>query len=356
VTWPCFRDARFWLLLAAFLGFLTALIAPPAIKEENSVDALFTIDITGSMNTRDYKEDGHPVSRLDHIKTVLRQTLVDLPCQSRVGVALFAERRIFLLFDPIEVCANFSPIMGAISALDWREGWEGDSHIAGGLYRAVTLAADLHSDLVFMTDGQEAPPLPWSGGPTFDGQAGEVKGLIVGVGGYGLSPIPKYDSSGQEIGFYGEKDVLQESRFGLPPPDAASRPGYNPRNSPFGDVQVNNNEHLSSVREPYLKALAQNTGLAYTHLTEAPELIEALRAHATPHPLRVAVSRGPVAAGLAVFCLACVYLFLPLLNSFRERGLREKIRRRRLPSRDQDKRPRILTGSHADATVPPTVQ
>jgi mxaL protein len=321
VNLPCFRDARFWLLLAAFLCFLAALIVPPAIEEKNSVDAIFTIDITGSMNTRDYKENGHPVSRLDHIKTVLRQTLVDLPCQSRVGVALFAERRVFLLFDPIEVCANFSPIMGAISALDWREGWQGDSHIAGGLYRAIALADGLHSDLVFMTDGQEAPPLPWSGGPTFDGRLGAVHGLIVGVGGYGLSPIPKYDDAGNEIGFYGEHDVLQESRFGLPPPDAVNRPGYNPRNSPFGDVQVDNNEHLSSVREPYLKSLAQNTGLAYTHLTEAPELLEALRAHATPHPVRVMVSRGPFTAGFGLFCLACVYLILPLLSRLRPHGL-----------------------------------
>lgn len=320
MTWPCFRDARFWLLLAAFLCFLTALIAPPATKEENSVDALFTVDITGSMNTRDYKEDNRPVSRLDHIKTVLRQTLVDLPCQSRVGVALFAERRVFLLFGPIEVCANFSPIMGAISAFDWREGWEGDSHIAGGLYRAIALADELHSDLVFMTDGQEAPPLPWSGGPTFDGKPGAVHGLIVGVGGYGLSPIPKYDNTGHEVGFYGEKEVLQESRFGLPPPDAANRPGYNARNAPFGDVQVNNNEHLSSVREPYLKELAQKTGLAYTHLTEAPELLEALRAHTTPHPMRVTVSRGSISAAFGVFCLACVYLFLPLWRWLLPRG------------------------------------
>ncbi len=188
---PCFRDARFWLLLAAFVCFAAALILPSTREQTNGVDVLFTVDITGSMNTRDYSENGHPISRLDHIKAVLRQTLVDLPCQSHVGVALFAERRIFLLFNPIEVCANFSPITESISAFDWREGWEGDSHIAEGLYRAIALADDLHSDLVFMTDGQEAPPLPWSGGPTFDGRPGAVKGLVVGVGGYGLSPIPQ---------------------------------------------------------------------------------------------------------------------------------------------------------------------
>jgi mxaL protein len=320
VNRPCFRDVRFWLLLAALLCFLAALIVPPAREEANTVDILFTVDITGSMNTRDYSENGHPLSRLDQIKTVLRQTLADLPCQSRAGVALFAERRIFLLFDPIEVCANFSPIMGAISALDWREGWEGDSHIADGLYRAITLADGLHADLIFMTDGQEAPPLPWSGGPEFEGRPGAVRGLITGVGDYALSPIPKYDDSGREVGFYGEDDVLQESRFGIPPPDAVNRPGYNPRNAPFGDVHVNNNEHLSSVREPYLKSLAQKTGMAYTHLTTAQNFIDALRTHSTPHPASVAVPRAPIMAALGILCLGGVYLILPLLAWLRARG------------------------------------
>jgi mxaL protein len=317
---PCFHDARFWLLLAAFLCFVAALILPPTREQTNGTDVLFTVDITGSMNTRDYSENGHPISRLDHIKAVLRQTLINLPCQSHVGVALFAERRIFLLFNPIEVCANFSPIMDAIDAFDWREGWEGDSHIADGYYKAVALADDLHSDLVFMTDGQEAPPLPWSGGPEFDGKPGAVKGLVVGVGGYALSPIPKYDDSGREIGFYGEDDVLQESRFGVPPPDAVNRPGYNPRNAPFGDVHVNNNEQLSSVREPYLKSLAQKTGMAYTHLTDAPDFIEALRTHATPHPVNTNVSRGPIAAALGLICLGCVYIVVPLISWFRHQN------------------------------------
>jgi mxaL protein len=322
VSRPCFRDARFWLLLAAFLCFLGALVIPPAREEASTIDVLFTVDITGSMNTRDYTEDGHPISRLDHVKEVLRQTLIALPCQSRAGVALFAERRIFLLFNPIEVCANFSPIMGAISALDWREGWEGDSHIADGLYKAIALADDLRSDLVFMTDGQEAPPLPWSGGPAFDGKPGAVKGLVTGVGGYALSPIPKYDNNGREVGFYGEDDVLQESRFGIPPPDAVNRPGYNPRNAPFGDVHINNNEHLSSVREPYLKGLAQRTGMTYTHLDDAPSFIEALRTHATSHPVTVQVSRGPIAAALGLFCLGCVYIVLPLLSWLRKWRIR----------------------------------
>ena len=74
------------------------------------------------------------------------------------------------------------------------------------------------------------------------------------------------------------------------------------------------------MREPYLKGLAQKTGMAYTHLTDAPEFIDALRIHATPHPVNVMVSRGPVMAALGLFCLACVYVFLPVLLWLRRQG------------------------------------
>jgi mxaL protein len=315
-----FRDARFWLLAAALVCFAAALVVPPGKASRNTVNFLLVADITGSMNTRDYGEGSKLESRLDAVKRITRQALVELPCQSRFSLAIFAERRVFLLFNPIEVCSNFAPIDAAVAALNWREGWEGDSHIASGLYRAVALAHELHTDLVFMTDGQEAPPLPWSGGPAFEGEPGVVKGLIVGVGGYALSPIPKYDDGGREIGVYGPEDVLQESRFGLPPPNAEQRPGYNPRNAPFGDVHAKGNEHMSSVKEPYLKELAQKTGLAYVHLTNEPEFLKALQTHAAPHPVVAAVERAPIAAALGLICLGLVYA-TPLLRTLRGASL-----------------------------------
>lgn len=312
-----FRDARFWLLNAALLCFLAAVVVPPVQAVRDGIDVLVVVDVTDSMNTRDYTADGKPVSRLETVKAILRQALVDLPCQSHFSLGIFAERRIFLLFNPIEVCSNFAAIAGAVAALNWREGWEGDSHIASGFYKAIALADDLHTDLVFMTDGQEAPPLPWNGGPSFDGKPGAVKGLVVGVGGYTLSPIPKYNEEGREIGFFGPNDVMQESHYGLPPPGAENRPGYNPRNAPFGNVHVYNHEELSSVEEPYLKGLAERTGIAYTHLVDEPDFLEALRAHATLHPVDVMVEHGSIAAALGLICLLCVYALLPLLTVLR---------------------------------------
>ena len=215
------------------------------------------------------------------------------------------------MFTPIEVCAEFAPLDGAIAALDWRMAWEGDSRISAGLHRAVAMAGDLDADLLFLSDGQETPPLPTSGLPPFEGEPGAVRGLIVGVGGYALSPIPKYNDRGRETGFYAETDVQQENRFGPPPADAEAREGYNPRNAPFGGVATPGTEHLSTVRETYLRGLAAETGLSYAPLDDPAGLAAALTAAATPRPRPVLLDPRPVLGAGALALLSVLFGFLP---------------------------------------------
>lgn len=260
------RDPRLVLLALAMLSLVSTFFAPKITVRRPTFDFVAIVDITGSMNVRDYATSGRPVSRLEAVKTALRALLAELPCPSRVGLGVFSERRTFLLFEPIDVCADFAPLEASIGALDWRMAWEGDSRVSAGLFRAIEIARDLKSDLLFFTDGQEAPPLPARGAPPFEGRAGEVRGLIVGVGGYELSPIPKFDDKGREIGFLSVDDVPHESRFGLPPEGAERREGYNARNAPFGATAAVGVEHLSSVKEDYLRSLAEKTGLSYAHL------------------------------------------------------------------------------------------
>lgn len=310
-------DPRALLLLAAFVLGLAAIAMPPIPTIRAGVDVLAVVDITGSMNTRDYMQDGKPVSRLSVAKAALKDMIASLPCPSRVGLALFAERVTFLLFEPVDVCKDYGAVAGAIDSIDWREGWEGDSHIATGYFRAVAIAKGLKSDLVFITDGQEAPPLPLTGGPIFDGHKGEVRGLIVGAGGYALSPIPKFDDRGNEVGFWGAEDVPNESRFGLPPPDAESRPGYNARNAPFGAPAPAGNEYLSSVREPYLKSLGDQTGLTYLHMDGPGGLADALVSVATPYLSQGVVDLRWIPGGLALLALVGLFSFFPLRDRLR---------------------------------------
>ncbi|MDZ5650009.1 vWA domain-containing protein [Nitrospirillum sp. BR 11828] len=316
------RDPRTLALAAALVLAIAAVALPRLPITRDGVRVLVVVDITGSMNTRDYGRDGAPVSRLAVAKEAVRDLLGRLPCPSRVGLALFSERVPFLLFEPVDVCRDYGAVEGAVDALDWREGWEGDSHIAEGLYGAIAMAQGLDSDLMFITDGQETPPLPLSGGPVFDGKPGAVRGVIVGAGGYSLAPIPKFDDRGNEVGFWGVNDVQHENHFGAPPPDAESRPGYQARNAPFGSGIPTGTEHLSSVREPYLRGLAGGTGLTYTHLEDGRHLARALLATATPRPspaladVRWVPGAGALAALLAAYGLIPVRGWRPTVPGF----------------------------------------
>lgn len=306
------RDPRTLLLFAAVLLMVVSMWLPSIPMTRNGVNVLVVVDITGSMNTRDYLADGRPLSRLDLAKIQLKEMLGKLPCSSRVALALFSERVAFLLFEPIEVCRNYGAVAGAIDAIDWREAWEGDSRIASGLFNAVDMAKELNTDLLFVTDGQEAPPLPFSGGPRFEGKVGEVRGLILGAGGYALSPIPKFDDRGREIGYWGVDDVPHENHSGPPPPDAESRPGYNARNAPFGSAVPKGTEHLSSVREPYLRTLASQTGLTYAHMEQASGIASVLERAATPRSTRSAADLRWICGVLALSALLLVHLAFPV--------------------------------------------
>lgn len=315
------RDRRAQVLLAALLLTALTFVVHPLTLTRQGVELLAVVDISGSMNVRDYKgAGGKPASRLDTAKAALRDLVAHLPCGSKLALGIFTERRPFLLFAPIEVCQGFAPVTGAIDGLDSRMAWEGDSRVSAGFFRAVEMAASLGADLVFLSDGQEAPPLPSQGAPTFDGKPGAVHGLIVGTGDYKLSQIPKFDDRGRETGFYGETDVQQENRFGPPPADAESREGYNPRNAPFGGTAAKGSEHLSSVREPHLKTLAGETGLAYAHLDGPSGLAGPVMEAARPRPLPGSLDLRPFLGGVALALLLAAFAVRPLSVLTRRSG------------------------------------
>jgi mxaL protein len=313
---PDFRDPRLILLALSALLLVATFVAPQAHITRAGYDLLAIVDITGSMNVRDYTASGRPSSRLDAVKAALLEMISGLPCPSRVGLGVFTERRPFLLFEPINACADFAPLRASIEALDWRMAWEGDSHISAGLFRAFEMARDLDADLIFFTDGQEAPPLPAFGAPVFEGQRGAVRGLIVGAGGYELSPIPKFDDKGREIGFVGVDEIPHENRFGLPPDGAELREGYNARNAPFGAAAAVGVEHLSSVKEAHLRVLAEKTGLAYAHLEDGTRLLRDYAGAATARRRAARLDLRTVFGLAAATCLLIAFAAAPMLGLF----------------------------------------
>ena len=86
----------------------------------------------------------------------------------------------------------------------------------------------------------------------------------------------------------------------------------------FGDVHVNNHEHLSSVPSPIWKASRKRPGGATASQGRA-WLHRGSANYATPHPVNTTVSRGPIAAASGLICLVCVYIFVPLISWLRRR-------------------------------------
>lgn len=333
------RDIRFLSLLFATVLALLACIIPKVNVSKETYDWMVLIDITQSMNVTDYDEDGIAVSRLQKIKNNLQYVLNHLPCGSSMGLGVFTERTNAALFFPIEVCENYQLIVTTIDKIDWRMAWVADSNIARGLENGLSLMSDEELqgiNLAFITDGHEAPPVNPDYEPDFseynsdqavpgavrlaaqqranrdtaiefEERENTFSGLIIGAGGYVPVRIPRFDEDGIQRGFFTEKDVPHASRFGLPK-DPSKIPGYVPRNAEWGPTAPTGTEHLSEVREEYLRELASKTHLDYVHLDDAHELFKAFTRKQYAKTKIVSERLGKIPALLALFFLCMVYV------------------------------------------------
>ena len=304
-SWQRQRDR--WLLAAAALALGGCFLNPGWTLQRPLFEHVIVLDVTQSMNVTDRQLDGKPVSRLAFAKQALRQSLLSLPCGSKVGWAIFTEYRSFLLMAPIEVCANLSELRSTLAQIDGRMAWSGNSEIAKGVHSAIGIARQLPGtpSLVFVTDGQEAPPLNPHYRPAFDDKPGEVPGLIVGVGDLLPSPIPKTDPEGRPLGFWRADEVMQtdprsQGRGGSVAGEAMVDDRLGTAAPPLGAMP--GSEHLSSLREAYLRLLAQEQGLAFLHLQSAQGLATALTSPALARPVPVRADARVALAGLAL-CL-----------------------------------------------------
>jgi mxaL protein len=279
--------ARLICLITAAVFTLIAIALPPLPFPVKTYDYVFMLDITRSMNVQDYNDkDGGAISRLERSKQAMLAAARSLPCGSRVGLGVFTERSPAILYSPIDVCTDYPILQASIHELDWRMAWVADSNISQALYNTLELMqSDVLSGnkLVFFTDGHEAPPVNPRYAPDYsyiemlqEKPEHWLSGLIVGVGQRTKSKIPKFDEDGVQIGFYTAEDVPHASRFGLPE-DPNKIEGYIPRNGPWGTANIVGTEHLSDVREDYLKTLGEKAKMGYHHLQEDAGLADALK-------------------------------------------------------------------------------
>jgi mxaL protein len=289
-----FFTGRHWMTAAALVLLILALAMPPVALPRNTSSYIVTFDITQSMNVEDAMLDGAPVSRLVFARAAMREALGQLPCGSKIGWSAFTGQRSFLLLPPVEVCGNYDALLASLDRIDGHMRWTNYSRIAeGGVYSAVRVAQEIGDStaVVFVTDGQEAPPLLPSDALKQDINPAHVKGWLIGVGGDQPAPIPRSDAHGNRIGYWQADEVVQVPQMHASAAHAASH------------------EERSALQGHYLSAVAGQVGFGYRRLMDAESLRDAMLDTRLAHRETVPTDLRWCPAVLALLLL--VWRFLP---------------------------------------------
>lgn len=280
-----------------FVLVMAALWLPKIPREVKVMDALFVVDITDSMNVKDVTIGGATVSRLDWTKEFLRQSLLEMPCGSHAGLAIFSEARSLILMNPVEVCDTYHDLVQMIQQLNTYMAWARSSEVSKATYTAIKQAKsiDPQPTVVFISDGHEAPPVHESLFPKFPGKPGEIHGLMVGVGGEDLLPIPKTNEEGVIEGVWAVNEVMHQDVY-------ASMQGGNSQNMP-------RTEHLSSQKVAHLETLAHRVGFGLISSPSKPKLlVKAIQEEAVTRKQRIDYDFYPLLSMLALVLMLSMFM------------------------------------------------
>ncbi|HSE11089.1 MAG TPA: vWA domain-containing protein [Rudaea sp.] len=264
-------------LVLAALVLLPVFFMPQMMLAGTTFAYLFVIDVSESMNVRDVPGGAPDESRLDRAKASVIAALASLPCGSRVAVGLFAGSDVLPLFEPLEVCRHYPSIEQVVRGIDWRMAWDGDSRIEAGVLAALHEAGQHGLDLVFLTDGDEAPHVVVPHMADLLAVQGRVKGILIGVGGAQERPVPRLDADNNVIGYWTAVDAVREGFYPnlsevvkqAPSPAALERSGA------LDEVR----EHKSALDEKYLQQVGAAAGLRYAK-DESPHQVASVIAGA----------------------------------------------------------------------------
>lgn len=287
------------IMVLSLLLVMAALWLPSIKRDVQTMDALFVIDITDSMNVEDAVISGNTVSRLDWAKEFTRRALLDMPCGAHAGLAIFSESRSLILMNPVEVCSSYHDLTRMLNAFDPHMAWARSSEVSKAVYTAIRQAKEIDPEptIVFLTDGHESPPLHESLFPKFDGKPGEIHGVMVGVGGEDLLPIPKTNEAGEIEGVWGVNDVMHQDVYASLQADTTL------------NVPQKRTEHLSSQKRAHLQTLADRVGFDYVSSPSKPgKLVDAIRAQSETRPQTIDYDLYTWLAGIALVLFLLVYL------------------------------------------------
>lgn len=289
------------LLLVALLLLVAATFNPTTKIVRDVKSYMILIDVTQSMNVKDMKVDGQAVSRLDFTKDLIKKTLKALPCQSRVGLGIFFKADVAFLYNPLETCTHLTTLWATLDHLEWRMASRGNSNIRLGLQSIATrmLTAESPINVVFITNGDEAPPLNAITKTKLTGWQHGADWLLVGVGGTKPSPIPKLDANNQTKGYWSVYSVKIA-------PGAAVNDGPNSaRDESYATAPYE--YYLSKLDEGYMQELANGINGNYLRASSPKALAQAMQKQQNSYQDDTDFSLGRLLALGAMCCLLALY-------------------------------------------------
>lgn len=277
------------LILLSLIALVLCVFMKPIVMSRPIYNYQVTFDISHSMLVRDHVDGKNTISRLDASKKAALDLLQSMPCGSRIGWSIFTRRRVVSLIAPVEVCDHYAALVSSLENIDSGMRWANASGIGKGLHQSIRAADGLSEStrIVFMTDGQEAPPLRSGdrGMPKTDRFS--VSGVIVGVGGLQPVRIPKsIDDDGRVTAYWRADEVVQK-------PDA---------------IAGTSNEELSSRQDVHLSKLGRLAELNYLAMDSTDQLSDAAMIRSLSHEASVPVDLRWIPASLALFLLSLRFL------------------------------------------------
>ena len=259
------------LLVIAFVLLLVALLRPTIPLKRDIYTYLLVVDITQSMNAEDMSLDGKKTSRIDYTRHLLHDAIASMPCGTRVGVALFAGVVVSTIFHPVEVCSSFDAVQDTVAHLEWRQAWHGNSRLGFGMLSASAALKALPepAQVVFFTDGEEAPRLHAFNKADLSNWQGGKGWLLVGIGSDQRTPIPKMDENNKVIGYWSNNTYQLEP--GIAQVSEETR-GQRDNSIATSDYE----RYLSVLDEKYLQAVAKDIHANYVRGDNREKVLAAM--------------------------------------------------------------------------------
>ncbi len=264
------RDSA--LLSGALLLLLIALCKPTLPLPRNIYSYILVADISQSMNVIDTTLLGKPTSRIAYTQQMLHEVISAMPCGTHVSIGLFAGVSVAAMYTPIEVCANYAAIQDTIDHLDWRTAWSGNSRLRDSI---LNLSGVLRSfpepvQVVYFTDGEEAPKLHAFNTKDLSTFQGGNGWLFVGIGSDKGTAIPKLDEKNQLIGYWaGDSFAMQPGIAQI----SEANIGVRDNNVAGGE----GDRYLSKLDEEYLKSVTKEISGHYVRGDSAFNIIQAMK-------------------------------------------------------------------------------